>query len=189
LSALSTIARRLALAPRIQVQEELVRKVAFLDLISNLPPNFLYTSGKPARYNPAGIMCVYFGEDEDTVSLEYKRLMAGTKKAKQPVTTFFAKIKLNSVLDLTSDATVKALKLRPQDLHKDWRGVSTPTETQKLGLIVATRSSISAIRFPSDAAAASGKAGSNIVIYRKNVGRPDFVKILGPDKSPLQAWP
>lgn len=177
------------MAPRISVRETLVRRVALCSLISNTPPDFLYTSGKSGRYNPAGVLCVYFSEAEDTVRLEYERLWAGTIGSKQPFVTYFARIKLDNVLDLSSNATAKALKLRPQDLRKEWRNATSLTETQKLGLVVATRTPISAVRFPSDPAASAGKPGSNLVIFRQKVRRPDYVKILGPDKAPLQTWP
>lgn len=48
---------------------------------------------------------------------------------------------------------------------------------------------ISAIRFPSDASRAQGLDGANVVIYRSCVYRPDFVRILGPTRKPLQKWP
>jgi tRNA (Thr-GGU) A37 N-methylase len=42
------------------------------------PPDFLFTSGKPGRFNPAGVECVYFSEEETTAEVEYLRLWAGT---------------------------------------------------------------------------------------------------------------
>jgi RES domain-containing protein len=162
--------------------------VPLLSFIQNSPPDFLYTSGKPGRFNPAGVMCVYFGQDEETARLEYERLWAGTPAEKQPVGLFFARIRLSKVLDLTSDATLKTLKLSKPDLHGSWRGAKS-IETQKLGFVISTRTDISAIHYPSDAAAASGRPGTNLVIFRNKVVAPDYVRILGPDKRPLQTWP
>jgi RES domain-containing protein len=188
LSTLKTIARRLAGVSCVPFRAVLARRVPLLSLIRISPPDFLHTSGKPGRYNPAGVLCVYFGEDEDTARLEYERLWVGTPAQKQPVGLYFARIRLTKVLDLTSAATLKKLKLLNADLHRSWRGVK-PIKTQKLGLAVSTQTAICAVRYPSDAAAASGKAGTNLVIFRNRVVAPDYVQILGPDKRPLQAWP
>lgn len=159
------------------------------DLVKNSPPDFLFTSGKPNRYNPAGIECVYFSEDEATARLEYVRLWANLRAGKQPVVTYFAEVRLRRVLDLTSGETLKALKLKSRNLHKPWRGADKPTVTQLLGEAVSEHSVISAIRYPSDAAKTARNPGCNVVIYRNNVRRPNSVRILGPDKKPLGQWP
>ena len=64
-----------------------------------------------------------------------------------------------------------------------------PTLTQVLGLALTQQADISAIRFESDAARAAGFAGFNVVIFRDCVRAPDYVKILGPTKKPLEQWP
>jgi RES domain-containing protein len=188
LSTLKTIARRLAGVSCVPYRAVLARRVPLLPLLRISPPDFLYTSGKPGRYNPDGVSCVYFGENEDTARLEYERLWRDTPAQKQPVGLYFARIRLSKMLDLTSAVTLEKLKLSNADLHRSWRGVK-PIETQKLGLVVSTQTDISTIRYPSDAAAASGEAGTNLVIFQNRVVAPDYVRILGPDKRPLQAWP
>src|SRR5262249_33993976 len=59
--------------------------------------------------------------------------------SKQPFVTFFARVKLQNVIDLTSLAVRKALKLTDRDLHADWRKAARPTKTQPLGLAIATK--------------------------------------------------
>lgn len=167
----------------------LVRRVSLEALTKIVPPDFLYASQRPNRYNPAGIECVYFSQNEETARLEYERSWAGLSGAKQPFVTYFARVKLHNVLDLTTQATLTQLKLVPQDLHADWRKAAYPTKTQLLGLAVATKTRISAILYPSDAAVSVKSSGTNVVIYRATIRRPDYVRILGPKKQPLQNWP
>jgi len=172
-----------------ELRATLVRMVPLGDLVKHMPPDFLFTSGRPNRYNPAGIECVYFSEDEATARLEYQRPWAGLRAGQRPVTTYFAEVRLRRVLDLTSAETLAVLKFRPRDLHAPWRGADAPTATQLLGKAVCEHSRISAIRYPSDAARAANQKGCNVVIYRDNVKRPDSVRILGPGRQPLQKWP
>ena len=96
---------------------------------------------------------------------------------------------MRRVLDLSAPETLEALKLKSRDLHMPWRGADRPTVTQLLGEAVSDHSVIPAIRYPSDAAKAAGHAGSNVVIYRNNVRKPDSVRILGADKKPIGKWP
>ena len=186
---LDAIARGLALAPRITVQATLARRAPLADLSNLIPPDFLYTSRRANRFNPAGTECLYFSKDEDTARLEHERYWAGLAGSKQPFVTFFARVRLQSVLDLTAPLTLSILKLRPEELHQDWRKATNLTKTQLLGLAIATRTRISAIQYPSDAASAAGSVGTNLVIFRAAVREPDYVKILGPKKQALQHWP
>src|SRR5689334_14491077 len=43
-----------------------VRCVALLPLTARGTPDYLFASGKANRFNPSGIACVYFSEDEKT---------------------------------------------------------------------------------------------------------------------------
>src|SRR5450759_3057313 len=74
-------------------------------LHSGATPDFLYTSGKPNRFNPQDVLCVYFSEDEPTALEEYLRPLRGTPAEFQPRTTYFARVSLANVLDLKDDAT------------------------------------------------------------------------------------
>jgi hypothetical protein len=55
-----------------------------------------------------------------------------------------------------------------------------------IGSAVSQQQAIAAIRFPSDAARAAEFVGFNVAIFCECVRRPDFVRILGPTKKPLQ---
>jgi len=163
--------------------------VPFGDLTKYAPPNWLYTSGKSNRYNPAGVNCVYFGETREVVQAEYDGMWQGLAGENQPVTNYFAAVDLRRVLDLTDAATLKALNMDEKDLFKNWRRAKRPTQTQLLGQAVEETGLFSAIRYPSKAASVRKQQGVNFVIFQKCVQSPDSVSILGPSKKPLQKWP
>jgi hypothetical protein len=129
---------------------------------------------------------VYFAEDEATAGAEYDFHHPGQR---QPVTTYFAEVRLRHALDLGDRATLGVLGLKNSDLRTAWRGAQQPTAAQLLGGAVSRQADISAIRFPSEAARLRGFAGANVVIFRDCVRHPDYVRILGPTKKPLQQWP
>ena len=66
LAALTTL-------PKCCVDGRLVRCVTRDTLEGSAPPEFLFTSGKPNRFNRAGIECVYFSENLEVTTLEYSR--------------------------------------------------------------------------------------------------------------------
>ncbi|HXP59130.1 MAG TPA: RES family NAD+ phosphorylase, partial [Dongiaceae bacterium] len=176
----------LASAPARTMRAKLSRLVPFNDLVAYNPPEWLYTSGKPNRCNPSGVLCVYFGEDADVAATEYEARWKQLVGKDQPVTTYYAMVALQRVLDLTSPATLNALGVDQQDLFKPWRRAKRLTLTQLLGKAVNETRLFSAIRFPSKAAA---RAGVNIVIFRNCLRSPDSVQVLGPTNKPLERWP
>jgi RES domain-containing protein len=173
-------------APTRILQATLVRRVPLSPLIGSGTVDYLFISGRPYRYNTAGVNCIYFAEDEATAAAEYER---HTRPLKQPFATYFAEVEFADALDLCSPATVKALGLTRRDLQANWARAKRPTSAQLLGEAVSQQTAIAAIRFPSDAALKMGFAGANVVIFRDCLRRPDRVHILGPTKKPLQRWP
>jgi len=164
-----------------------VRCVALLPLTARGTPDYLFASGKANRFNPSGIACVYFSEDEKTARAEYGRRLGPA--APQPLGTFFAAVRLRKVLDLADSKVCAALGLTRREMSVAWPMARKPTRTQQLGVAISQQKVISAIRFPSDAARTAGFSGFNIVIFRDCVHTPDFVKILGPTRKALQKWP
>jgi hypothetical protein len=47
-------------------------------------------SGRPNRYNTAGVRCIYFAEDDATAAAEYER---HTRPLRQPFAAYFADVK------------------------------------------------------------------------------------------------
>ena len=186
---LAWISARLDAAPAAAIRGTLTRLVPFVPVTKNRPVDWLFTTGRPNRYNPAGTECVYFAEDEATARAEYDQYWAGLPGAAQPLVTYFAEVQLRRVLDLTSKDSLKALGVRPSELFTNWRRAKRPTVTQLIGQAVNTTCKFSAIRYPSNATRDAGFPGTNIVIFRTRIQRPDFVHILGPTKKPLQKWP
>lgn len=185
----TTFGNLLEAVPTVALDMELARIVAFDSLTSRDPPNWLFTSGKRNRFNPKEVQCVYFSCSEDVARWESFRGLVGLPCRRQPTVTFWARVRLGKVLDLTDPAIAKALALTQDDLERPWHTVGRPTKTQALGKTVAEKSTIVAIRYPSVAAKAAGKVGANVVIFRNRVAEPDRVEILGSDRKPLQVWP
>lgn len=179
-------AAALPTAPVRELRATFVRRVQLLPMLASAPVDFLFTSGKANRFNLRGVLCVYFAEDEATAAAEYERHNSGRR---QPFATYFAEVRLRQVLDLCDASTLSALGLTASDLRAPWVGAHKPTVTQSLGEAVSQQTDISAIRFPSAAARASGFVGANVVIFQDCVRRPDHVHILGPTRKPLQKWP
>ena len=170
------------------VERRLARCVERDALESNQPPAFLYASGKPNRYNPQPVQCVYFSENLETAILEYERYQKASAFDPVPFTTYFADAKM-PFLDLTEPETLIALNLAPTDLHAPWRFSLVPTKTQSLGAAVARQKRFAAIRYPSDAARALGKAGCNFVIFQDSIERPASLRVLTGNLVSVQHWP
>ena len=142
------------------------------------PVKFLSTSGRPNRYNPAGVECFYFAEDERTAQWECERGLPASVNPKQSVVELHAKVLLHSVLDLLDPANMSTLGLTPRDLRVNWRK-HAPAATQMLGAAVARTKIYSAIQYPSVAAQEQGEKGVCVVIFKERLKSPDSVDILG----------
>lgn len=185
----SFLLRALERTAAIPWKTPLARRVPLLDLIANLPPKFLWTSGKPNRFNLSGTECIYFSDNERTAQAEYLRPLAGTRGERQPVATFWAEVALERLLDLRNVQIRQEFELSDEELFGGWRFAVQPTATQVLGEAINGGAGLSAICFPSDAARAEQFEGANLVIFRNQVKVPDFVKIFGPEKEPIEVWP
>ena len=179
----------LTFAPTISIHVIMARRVPAIMLHSQTPPDYLFTSGKKARYSEGGIRCIYFSGNEEAAIAEYERVLSPEDRI-QPATTFWAEAKLDKVIDLTDPESLELFGLVQTDLQVTWRLASTPTLTQQLGTAIANNTSgITAIRYPSEAMRLIGKTGTNFVIYRDRVVAPDSFEIKGPGNTVLQRWP
>ena len=184
--ALERFSQLLPAAPTRELAATLVRRVPLLAMIESAPLDFLFTSARAYRFNPRGVECVYFAEEEVTAAAEYELHNPGRY---EPFVTYFAEVRLGRVLDLCDAATRAAVGMSVEDLHAPWVGARAPTPAQLLGTAVNAHSVVAAIRFPSVAAQSRGFSGANVVIFRDCVQHPDAVHILGPTRKPLQKWP
>ena len=155
-------------------------------LEAHKPPDFLYTSGRAGRYNPAGMECVYFSADAATAGAEFDRYWEN-----RPVQRllYFCRATATRVLDLTDRATREALGLKEDGLFSSWRFAASPVATQQLGAAIGMQQRFAGIRFPSDAARERGFAGSNLVFFRASVVAPTQLEIFDDADNLLQAWP
>ena len=111
----------LKVAPTVALNATFSRVVPLGDLLKNSPPDFLFTSGRPNRYNPRGVECVYFSETEEVANLEYTARLRGFA-VKFPKVIYCAEARLAKVLDLTLPGTLNALGISDAALFQTWRG-------------------------------------------------------------------
>ncbi len=154
------LAKPLDDVPTRPMRRRLVRCIAALDFLEGSPPTYLYTSGRPGRCNPRGVECLYFSETEPIAILEYHRpFVTASKAATEPRLTFFAKVDLAQVVDLSRPAVLGALRMSAEDLRQLWRTATSLTRLQRLGLAISEQQRVSAIRYPSDACRRAGHEG------------------------------
>ena len=173
----------------ISMNSTLVRNVPLFALIGNQPLQFLYTSGKPNRFNLSRTNRLYLSKDERTAREERRRLLAGLPNQHAPYVTFFAKVRLRKVLDLEDLNIRRILRLSDAELFADWRTAGTPVDTQTLGEAVAYDTRITAIRYSSVAARESGFPGTNAVIFRDKIVNPDSVEVFGDNGKIVERLP
>lgn len=186
--ATASLADLLARVPTRRMRRRLVRCVPQLDFDDSDAPSYLYTSGRPNRCNPAGVDCLYFSETEATAQAEYRQAWRGTEAEHQPKLTFTATVRLRKIVDLGDDQVRDLLGLSRDELLGTWR-LRQPTRLQELGRAISEQAAITAIRFPSAAAARHGLGGWNVAIYPASLETPDRVEILGRSEVPLEVLP
>lgn len=149
-------------------------------------PNFLYTSGKPNRYNPEGVNCIYWSECLEAAVTEYQT----TTLLGVPFTVFAADAEM-AILDLSDSSVLSALGLTASDLHEPWREVASATLTQTLGRAVSMQSRFAGIRYPSNAALSQGGSGQwNWVIFPDSMESSSAtLKVVLEDELEEQMWP
>jgi len=184
----ASLAEVLAQLPTRRMRRRLVRCVPQLDFDESEAPSYLFTSGRANRCNPAGVDCLYFSETESTAQAEYRQAWRGTAAEHQPKLTFTARVRLRRILDLDDRETVRLLGLTREDLEGTWR-LRQPTVLQELGRAISRQSAITALRYPSAAAAKAGAGGWSVAIYPASLDAPDRVEILGRSGEPLEILP
>ncbi len=153
------LAAALASVPTAAFQLRLARVIALEGLEKYNPHDWLYSTGRPYRYNVAGAACVYFSETREVAQLEYDSYWQGLPGAFQPMAIYHAEVSLGCVLDLTDPAVLAHLKIQRRYLFLPWRTAKRPVLTQRLDAEVLVSGRFSAIRYPSCAAEVLGKAG------------------------------
>ena len=154
----------------------------------------LYDLGPPrsgARFTPrGGTPALYLAEDAETSLREL--LQVGASAALKPpaaqkaIVLFTAEVRLEAVLDLTSDAIVAEIGTTRAELASPWRhrrDRKTPP-THLLGRAVADVGHIQAIRFSSTKA-----AGACFMILTQTVVAPSFVRVSDPDAKLVESIP
>lgn len=150
--------------------------------------NYLFTSARAGRYNPAGVPVLYFAEDRFAEEAERARYYTGLDLF-QPAQRFYGVLKVDHLLDLGDASVLHHLGLTNDDLFAPWRFALSAPRTQELGRAVARQQRVAALRFPSDACRKTGTTGYNVAIFKSALVRPDSFTILGRAGVVLQSWP
>jgi len=188
-SAETEFDKLLETVPTRPMRRRLVRCVAALDFLEGSAPRFLHSSGRPGRCNPRGVDCLYFSETERVADLEFRGRFAGVGTATEPRLTFFARVDLKDVVDLSGPAVLKALGMSIDDVLEAWRSAPSPTRLQRLGLAVSSQRRVCAIRFASDACRRAGTTGWNVAVFPGAIVAPSRVWILGRSDTSLEELP
>jgi RES domain-containing protein len=170
-----------------RVDSTLTRRVPLLSLIGHKPLQFLYTSGKPNRFNLPRTNCLYFSDTEATAKAEWELTLVGAAR-KRPCAVFFARVQLSRVIDLLDPKVCAKLDLSTQEVFAEWRTTIDPIATQILGE-AAKAAAFVGIRYPSNAAQLAKFNGANIVIFVDNLIAPDFVGALGDRGETIEQIP
>lgn len=149
----------------------LYRGVRLHTLFSKKPPEPLFASASPGRYNVRGTRCLYFGENFVTAYSETLQEHADTltehptrerrtpggydlaDAGEEPIVLLLVKASVGTVLDLTSRAVRAQLEVEESTLRNPWRWQSALGHvpvTQQLGDAVYRSGRFEAIRFPSE---------------------------------------
>ena len=167
------------------ISEALCRFVERAVLERSSSPDFLFTSGRPGRYNTKGIQAVYASESQAIAGAEAERYRNG--RVTQNIVYWLHPSAL--VLDLGDSNSLNALGLSASDLYTPWRFATTHTKTQLLGKEIAAQTRLAGIRFPSDAANALGFAGYNVVFFKDAFVSPASLIVRDSDGKMIQQWP
>jgi RES domain-containing protein len=186
------LAKQVGTAPTCRWEGRLARIVAIHALFPQgkaAKPDYLYTSGKENRFNLAGTACLYMSVEESTAVAEFRRQFRGLAiGSHQPECHFFAEVRLHRVLNVRDPSTLGHLSVTGFELRADWGYGLPPSVSQQVGE-AAAECGVEAILYESVAAAESGAAGTNIVVFRQNVQPASHLRILGPGGVPIDQWP
>jgi RES domain-containing protein len=149
-------------------------------------PRPLYNLGPPthgARFTlKGGAPALYLAQDFETSLREYLQLgksarLAPRSEKEGAIVCFTAKVRVESVLDLTTESVQKALGTDDDELKSPWRyrkkGGVPPTH--RLGLAIAAVRRFDAVRFKS-----SKGDGECFMILTEALIPPSFVEVNDP---------
>jgi len=168
------------------VSAELCRFVERAVLERLLTPDFLFTSGRPGRYNTRGIQAVYASEDQPTAGAEAERYRNG-RVTQNLVYWVHPTALVFDILEIA--ANLNALGLTTADLYTPWMFAKIPTKTQLLGSDIAAQTRLAGIRFPSNAARDRGFAGYNLVFFKDALVSPRSLIVRDGGGNIIQQWP
>jgi RES domain-containing protein len=175
--------------PTRSTKQILFRVIPALSYTTSENPSLLFTSGRPNRWNPKGVDCLYFSETKRTAEAEYDSYWSKTEARYQPKLVFSARVSLGAILDLEKGTTIESLGLNDEDLFGPWRLSKERTRAQTLGKrICAQQLPACAIRYPSMARFRGGHRGWNLAIFTAALRAGDSIDVLGPSQEPIESF-
>ena len=167
-------------------EKKLYRAVAQLSFEKSR--QYLFTSGKRNRCNPAGVLCIYMADDRDTALIEYDKYYTDLGDI-EPCVVYTGRLTSAAMIDLENPAVRSHLGLTDADFFTAFRTNPGETQLEKLGRAIVRQTKISAIRFPSDAMHAQSLEGYNIAVFKDALQNADRLQIIGPNDNVLEDWP
>ena len=167
-------------------EKELYRAVAQLSFETSR--QYLFTSGRRNRCNPAGVLCIYMADDRDTALIEYDKYYTDLGNI-EPCVVYTGRLTGAAMIDLEDPAVRNHFGLTNADFFTAFRTNPAETPLEKLGRAITRQSKISAIRFPSDAMHAQSRDGYNIAVFKDALQNPDRLQVIGPNDIVLEDWP
>ena len=167
-------------------QKKLYRAIAQLSFEKSR--QYLFTSGKRNRCNPAGVLCIYMADDRDTALTEYDKYYTDLGNI-EPCVVYTGRLTSTAMIDLEDPAVRDHFGLTNADFFSAFRTNPAETQLDKLGRVITRQSKINAIRFPSDAMHAQSRDGYNIAVFKDALQNPDRLQVIGPNDIVLEDWP
>ena len=173
----------------------LSRGIRLRTLFSKTPPEPLYASASPGRYNVRGIRCLYFGEDFVTAYSEALQEHAVTLidhptreretsggydlagAGEEPIVLFRVEASIGAVLDLMSADVRAELEVVESALLNPWRWQSSIGQlpvTQELGDATYRSGRFEAIRYPSE----KSPDHAAWAIFVDRLRPPSFIEVM-----------
>jgi hypothetical protein len=91
------------------------------------PPDFLFTSGRPGRFNPRGTLSLYASDNAVTAGAEWERYWDNLRQSHLLYFVEFSGL----LLDLGNDQTLELLKINSDELFAPWRLVAASLHTMR----------------------------------------------------------
>jgi RES domain-containing protein len=184
----ANFARRVALAPLFGIKS--IPSPFPAEMKVNVP-EFLRSSNREYRFNPAGIRTLYLGEGEWTATAETKQhpgLLGFAFEPSVPDVIFHVNVEASAILDLTDEKVISAFSTTRAELLENWRLTSPNAPTQILGKAAFDSGLFEGLRYQSSPMQKTGEEGHCLLLFRDRKKSSSIVSLHDPDKVFTESW-